>query len=76
MGNLGMQELFIIIALIAVVGVVLNVVPYWFIFKKAGYHPALSLLMVIPFADIIMKFFLAFAEWPSLKKGGEERKTG
>ncbi len=70
MGNLGMQELFIIIAVIAATGVVLNVVPYWFIFKKAGYHPALSLLMIIPLVDVVMKFFLAFAEWPSLKKVG------
>jgi hypothetical protein len=70
MGNLGMQELFIIIAVVAVTGVVLNVVPYWFIFKKAGYHPALSLLMIIPLVDVVMKFFLAFADWPSLKKAG------
>jgi hypothetical protein len=70
MGNLGMQELFIIIAVIAVSGVVFNVVPYWFIFKKAGYHPALSLFMIIPLADVFMKFFLAFAVWPSLKKVG------
>jgi hypothetical protein len=44
------------------------VVPYWFIFRKAGFHPALSLLMIIPFAGVIMRFFLAFADWPSLKK--------
>ena len=70
MGNLGMEELFIIIAAIAVFGVVLNVVPYWFIFKKAGYRPALSLLMIVPLADVVMKFFLAIADWPSLKKVG------
>ena len=71
MGNLGLPELVVIILVVAIIGSILNVLPYWFIFKKAGYHPALSLLMIIPFADVIMKFFLAFADWPSLKKGGE-----
>jgi hypothetical protein len=68
MGNLGTPELFLIIATIGVFGVVFTVVPFWFIFRKAGFHPALSLLMIIPLADVIMKFFLAFADWPSLKK--------
>jgi hypothetical protein len=71
MGNLGLTELFVIILVVAIFGGILTVVPFWFIFKKAGYHPALSFLMIIPLADVIMKFFLAFAEWPSLKKGSE-----
>ena len=68
MGNLGVQELIVIAAVIGAFGVVFNVVPYWFIFRKAGFHPALSLLMIVPFAALIMRFLLAFAEWPSLKK--------
>jgi hypothetical protein len=68
MGNLGMPELVLILTVIGIVGTVFVVVPYWFIFRKAGFHPALSLLMIIPFAGIIMRFFLAFADWPSLKK--------
>lgn len=69
MGNLGMPELLVILSVIAVFGGVLTVVPYWFIFRKAGFHPALSLLMMVPVAGLIMRFFLAFADWPSLKKG-------
>jgi hypothetical protein len=34
------------------------------IFSKAGYSWALGLLMMIPIANIIMAFFLAFADWP------------
>jgi hypothetical protein len=68
MGNLGMPEVLLILVIVAVFGALFTVVPFWFIFRKAGYHPALSLLMMIPFANIIMKFFLAFADWPSLKK--------
>jgi hypothetical protein len=34
------------------------------IFSKAGYSWALGLLMLIPLVNIIMAFFLAFADWP------------
>ena len=67
-GNVGMPELVLIIALGAVLGALLTVVPYWFILKKAGFHPALSLLTMIPLGSVVMRFFLAFGEWPSLKK--------
>ena len=34
------------------------------IFSRAGYSWALGLLMLVPIANIIMLFVLAFAEWP------------
>ena len=34
------------------------------IFSKAGYSWALGHLMLVPIANIIMLFVLAFAEWP------------
>jgi hypothetical protein len=34
------------------------------IFSKAGFSWALGLLMLVPIADIIMAFVLAFSEWP------------
>jgi hypothetical protein len=37
--------------------------PYWFIFKKAGFSGFLALLMFVPFINIIMLYFLAFARW-------------
>ena len=66
--HFGIPELALIFLLVTVFGLLFTVVPYWFIFKKAGFHPALSLLMIIPFADVIMRFFLAFADWPSVRK--------
>jgi len=38
------------------------------IFSKAGYCWALGLLTLVPIANIIMAFFLAFADWPILKE--------
>ena len=34
------------------------------LFSKAGYHWALGLLMFVPIANIVVPFYLAFAEWP------------
>src|SRR6266496_726687 len=34
------------------------------IVSKAGYNGALSLLMFIPIANLVMILILAFAEWP------------
>jgi len=34
------------------------------IFAKAGYCWAFGLLMLVPIADIIMAFILAFGDWP------------
>ena len=38
------------------------------IFSKAGYSWALGLLMLVPIANIIMPFVLAFADWPIQKE--------
>lgn len=46
----------------------LVVVPFWFIFGKAGYTPWLSLLMIVPVVNVVMLYVLAFAEWPRLKQ--------
>lgn len=38
------------------------------IFSKAGYCWALGLLIILPLVNIIMAFYLAFADWPVLKE--------
>ena len=38
------------------------------IFSKAGYCWALGLLMLVPIADIVMAFVLAFGDWPVRKE--------
>jgi len=39
------------------------IVPFWFICKKAGFSPWLSLLNLIPLGGIILMYVLAFADW-------------
>lgn len=59
-------ELIVIFGVISIV-VLLNVIPFWMICTKAGFPPVLSLLMIVPIANIVLPFYIAFAEWPALR---------
>ncbi len=48
--------------------IVFAIIIYWRIFSKAGYSGALSLLMFIPIANIIVICVLAFGNWPIYKE--------
>jgi len=50
----------------------LIIVPFWFIFKKAGYPPWLGLLMGVPIVNLAMLYFLAFSDWPRLRESVKE----
>ena len=52
----------------------LIIVPFWFIFRKAGYSQWLGVLMVVPIVNLVMLYFLAFSDWPRLREG--ETKQG
>ena len=43
------------------------VIPLWFITKRNGKPPALSLLALIPGVFLIYVWWLAFARWPALE---------
>jgi hypothetical protein len=58
-------------------GAVLFVIPVWKICTKAGYPGQLSLLGLVPIANIVLLYYLAFAEWPSQRKVTEpEQDSG
>lgn len=42
---------------------VVIVIPFWAIFRKAGFSGSLSLLMFIPLVNIILLYFLAISRW-------------
>ena len=48
---------------VLIVGV-LVIVPVWRICTKVGYSGWLSLLVCVPIANLLLLYFLAFAEWP------------
>ncbi|WP_406696026.1 hypothetical protein V5E97_34020 [Singulisphaera sp. Ch08] len=41
--------------------------PVWRICRKAGFPGAIGLLALVPFANIGLLLFLAFAEWPATR---------
>jgi uncharacterized membrane protein YhaH (DUF805 family) len=57
-----------LVAFIVLVIVAIKLLICCKIFSKAGYSWALGLLMLIPIVNIIMAFFLAFADWPVNKE--------
>jgi hypothetical protein len=39
------------------------IIPFWFILKKAGFSPWLSLINIVPLGTMILLYIVAFAEW-------------
>jgi hypothetical protein len=52
-----------ILPLIILAGLIIVIVPFWFICKKAGMSPWLSLLNIIPLGNLVLIYVLAFADW-------------
>lgn len=52
-----------ILPVIILVFLAIVIIPYWFICKKAGFSPWLSLLNVIPLGNLVLIYVLAFADW-------------
>ena len=61
--------IFIFVFIMAfLINILLVVWPFCKIFSKAGYHWALGILMIVPIANIVMPFVLAFGDWPVLQQ--------
>ena len=52
-----------IMPVLILVGLAIVIVPVWFICKKAGFSPWLSLLCAVPLGNLILLYVLAFSEW-------------
>ena len=50
---------------------VILTLPYWVIFRKAGFQPFLSVLTLVPLVNVVLLYFVAFSEW----KTGPAQKT-
>jgi len=52
-----------IMPIIVIVGLAIAIIPFWFICKKAGFSPWLSLLNIVPLGGVILCYVLAFSDW-------------
>jgi len=65
MFGLGMPEFFIV--LILVLGSLVAMVwPATRICRRAGFSPWLGVLIVVPLANLLLLWFVAFSPWPAL----------
>jgi len=53
----------VVLLLVVPIVLLVAILPYWKIFKKAGFHPALSLAMLVPIVNIIVLYVVAFSDW-------------
>ncbi len=51
-----------------VIGTAIALIIWCKLFAKAGYHWACGLLVLVPIANIVVPFYLAFADWPIRKE--------
>jgi len=66
--GLGVFVLIAIAVLLALAVLVFVIICWWKIFSKAGYSGALSLLILVPFGELIMLCIMAFGKWPALNE--------
>jgi RsiW-degrading membrane proteinase PrsW (M82 family) len=58
------MAMLVIIPIIIAVAIAIVMVPCWFILKKAGFSPWLSLLCIMPsLGTLVLLYVLAFSEW-------------
>ena len=63
MGDLLQPMHLLIVAFLIAPITVIVVPPFWVIFKKAGFQPILSVLMMVPLVNLAMLYFVAFSHW-------------
>ena len=61
--NIGVLELVVIAAICALV-----ILPFWKIFTRAGFSGWLSFTQIIPILNVVVLFYIAFAEWPAHRR--------
>lgn len=58
-----LQAMMVVMPIFILIAAAVMLIPWWFIYKKAGFSSWLCLLMVIPIINLIMLYVLAFTDW-------------
>jgi hypothetical protein len=57
-----------------IVASVALLIPLWRIHKRAGLHPALALLVLVPYAGVLISsLVLAISRWPAVEREPKEQ---
>ncbi|KMQ76216.1 hypothetical protein Msub_12426 [Marinobacter subterrani] len=49
---------------------IILVIPAWRICQRAGFPGWMGLLILIPLVNLVLLYFIAFADWPANRTGG------
>lgn len=52
------------------IAAIIAIIPFWKICSRVGLSPWLSLLLIVPLANLIFIYWLAFTQWPGTHSGG------
>jgi formate hydrogenlyase subunit 3/multisubunit Na+/H+ antiporter MnhD subunit len=55
-------HLLVILFLLAPISLI-GLPPFWMIFKKAGFQPILSVLMLVPLVGLVALYVVGFSKW-------------
>lgn len=67
-GPMFVMLMVLVYVIVLIVSLGLTVLIWCRLFGRAGFHWAFGFLMIVPIANIVMPFYLAFAEWPILRQ--------
>lgn len=56
--------IFMMMMMFVLIGALITVIPFWKICDRVGLPAPLSLLMLVPLANMILPFYIAFTRWP------------
>jgi hypothetical protein len=70
MFGLGFPEVLILLLFVLVIPVLI-IWPAMRICGRAGFSPWLGLLIVVPLANVLLLWFVAFSPWPALEANRE-----
>ena len=48
------------------------VIPAWRIFQRTGYPGWMGILILIPIVNLVLLYFIAFADWPAVEAGNHD----
>ena len=51
------------------IAAIIAIIPFWKICTRVGHSPWLSLLLIVPLANLIFVYWLAFSQWPAARGG-------
>lgn len=58
------------------IAAIILIIPFWKICTRVGHSPWLSLLLIVPLANVIFVYWLAFSAWPGQRGGAGPGATG